>query len=63
MEFLRFLTIGSGAFSLPERRGVAPRPSEFESLDSLVADKHFRRDIAVRPDFTPFVREDFERAA
>jgi hypothetical protein len=62
MEFLRFLTLGNGVFSLPEHRGTAPGRSDFDNLDSLVADRHFRRDIAVRPDFTPFVREDAERA-
>lgn len=63
MDYLRFLNIGLGSFTLPGSRDVAPRRTELETLDTLVGDDHFRRDIAARVDYTPFVRDDHDRAA
>jgi len=64
MDFLRFAnwgTVTEAGFA--NRATIAPSHSDYEGLDTLLQDAHLRRDIARRPDLTPFVRDDLGKAA
>lgn len=56
MDFLRPLgtTNGLGLFNHWQPLGQA----HYEGLGAFVENAHLRRDIARRPDLTPFVRDD-----
>jgi hypothetical protein len=54
MDYLRFLNIGpAGGFQISRRHPLAPDHSDFEMLDNLACDSHYR----------PIVRDDSDIAA
>jgi len=59
MDFLRFAhwgsVIGQG---YPADTVIAPSNTDYEDLGMVLQDARLRRDIARRPDLTPFVRDD-----
>jgi|GEM_PF-2383905 len=64
MDFLRFINLGTlDRTGFARNETATPSGWDFEDLGSLVQDAHFRRDLACRPDLTPFVRDDLDRAA
>ncbi|MBT2188749.1 hypothetical protein [Sphingobium nicotianae] len=59
MDFLRFPNWGIGTgTALANRMDIAPSSSGYEDLDTVLQDARLRRDIARRPDLTPFVRDE-----
>ena len=62
MDFLRFTNWVAVSRDL---NGAAPSPSnsDYEDLGTVLQDARLRRDIARRPDLTPFVRDDSLKAA
>jgi hypothetical protein len=64
MDFLRFANWGIvSRAGFGEPATLAPLHGDFEDLGTVLQDAHLRKDIARRADLTPFVREDFDRAA
>lgn len=65
MDFLRFANWRT--FGVKDHGVSAPFiPSnrDYEGLDTVLQDAHLRRDVARRPDLTPFVRdENWDKAA
>jgi hypothetical protein len=64
MDFLRFANWGTLAGrNLPDGAALTPSNTDYEDLGMVLQDAHLRRDIARRPDLTPFVRDDMGKAA
>ena len=64
MDFLRFATWGIvNETGFTNRTTVAPSRGDYEDLNTVLQDAHLRRDIARRPDLTPFVRDEPGKAA
>ena len=63
MDFLRPLNLGRFSGMGFADRGQPFNHSHYEGLGAFVENAHLRRDIARRPDLTPFVRDDLDRAA
>lgn len=65
MDFLRFANWTSFAERrLSDRVALTPSNTDYDDLRTVLLDAHLRRDIARRPDLTPFVRDEgLDRAA
>jgi hypothetical protein len=64
MDFLRFANWGTLAGrSYTGGAALAPSNTDYDDLGMVLQDAHLRRDIARRPDLTPFVRDDMGQAA
>ena len=64
MDFLRFASWGIvSETGFADRAVIAPSHSDYEDLNTVLQDARLRRDIARRPDLTPFVRDEPAKAA
>jgi len=64
MDFLRFANWGIvSATGFADRATIAPSHDGYDDLGMVLQDAHLRRDIARRPDLTPFVRDEPAKAA
>lgn len=63
MDFLRFANWGALAERSYPSAATTPSNTDYEDLSTVLQDAHLRRDIARRPDLTPFVRDDSAKAA
>lgn len=62
MDFLRFTNWVAVSRDL-NGAGLVPSNTAYEDLGTVLQDARLRRDIARRPDLTPFVRDDSQKAA